>query len=255
MHPVKALFAAMRRIEPYPPGVVRVPTRIPGTAFFPGGYGLWGVRPNAALPPMPIGGVMVLGHDFHSEEAFAHTLRQGTEVPATRGAGRIVPTWSGLCPVLCEAGLPLDRCFFTNAYMGLRQGAGVSGRFPGSRDPQFVKRCQSFFLRQVEVQRPAVLLTLGRWVPAFVAPLSPRLAPWLEVRSLADVDDKRRPVVLDVKFDRTTAPTCSVVALTHPSVRGPSVPRRRFGSLTGHPAEIAMIKKAVSASRFERSPA
>jgi hypothetical protein len=44
MHPVEALLREMHRVEPYPEGVRAMWDRIPGTAFFPGGAGLWGAE-------------------------------------------------------------------------------------------------------------------------------------------------------------------------------------------------------------------
>ena len=79
MHPVDELFTAMRMVKPYPHGVIAAPDRIPGVAFFPGGAGLWGAAADAPLPPMPTGGVMVLGHDFHTKAGFLSALAQGTE--------------------------------------------------------------------------------------------------------------------------------------------------------------------------------
>jgi hypothetical protein len=65
MHPVDRLFQALCEVEPYPPGVCPIPRRIVGPAFFPGGAGLWEAEPGSdSLPPMPIHGIMVLGHDF-----------------------------------------------------------------------------------------------------------------------------------------------------------------------------------------------
>lgn len=62
-HPVDRLFDRLRDISPYPDGVVPIPDPIEGTAFFPGGAGLWGTEPDTPLPPMPIGQVMIPGHD------------------------------------------------------------------------------------------------------------------------------------------------------------------------------------------------
>jgi len=65
---------------------------------------------------MPIGGVMVLGHDFHSETGFRASLARGTEVPATtRNGYRIAPTWTTLRKLFVEAAVPLGRCFFTKS--------------------------------------------------------------------------------------------------------------------------------------------
>lgn len=49
--------------DTYPSGAIPVPEAIAGTAFFPGGHGLW---MEEGAPSFPVGGIMVLGHDFHS---------------------------------------------------------------------------------------------------------------------------------------------------------------------------------------------
>ena len=225
------------RVEPWPAGVVPIPKRIGGTAFFPGGAGLWGAVPGEPLPPMPIGGVMILGHDFHSEAAFERSFQSGSEY--LRG-----PTWGSLLKLLAAVSLVPERCFFTNAYMGLRQGDATTGRFPGSRDKNFVERCRQFFLLQLEELRPRLILTLGNYVPAFIAPLSPSLTAWRDITRLVDVDNQG-PVVNDARFPSLEGVQPTVVALTHPSLRGSNVHRRRYRGYTGHGAEVEMLREAI----------
>lgn len=246
MHPIEDLFRHLAPdVEPYPEGVVRPDGHIPGTAFFPGGSGLW--MPNGLTrPPMPTGGVMVLGHDFHSETGFKASLAQGTEFPERPANGYRVPaTWIALRRLLDEARVPLERCFFTNAYMGLREGHGNTGPFPGARDPAFVARCRRFFLRQLDAQQPAVILSLGIWVPRFLAPLSSQLDQWSRAKRMKDLDDAG-PIVHNVSFSGSRL-SCTVAALTHPSLRGPNVRRRRYDGATGHEAEIALLIEAMRA--------
>lgn len=245
-HVVDELFQALHDIGPYPAGVVPLPDRIPGTAFFPGGAGLWGARAGAPLPAMPRGGVMILGHDFHSEEAFARSFAAGAEVPEFPPGStyRMAPTWHALLKLIESVGIAPERCFFTNAYMGLRQGRGTTGRFPGARDTDFVARCRTFFLRQIAAQQPSVVLTLGTWVPAFLAPLAEPLSVWASARSMSALDEAG-PLVHGVRFLPDVAP-CSVAVLTHPSLRGPNVRRRRFQALKGHEAEVALIRAVLA---------
>ena len=47
-----------------------MPEKTRGTTFFPGG--LWSPDPEKGLPPMPVGGVMVLGRDFYSEAGYGY---------------------------------------------------------------------------------------------------------------------------------------------------------------------------------------
>ncbi len=69
-HLTKILFDQLDSIKPYPTGVVEVPATLPDTAFFPGGAGLWKDSPSSELPPIPEGGVMVLGHNFGSTDYY-----------------------------------------------------------------------------------------------------------------------------------------------------------------------------------------
>lgn len=251
MHPVEQLFSEMSIVAPYPDGVIGVPDRIPGIAFFPGGAGLWGAKPDAPLPEMPVGGIMVLGHDFHSESGFRASLAQRTEFPDSPRSGyRTSPTWTKLLKLFDEAGVSRERCFFTNAYMGLRQGDGTMGVFPGSYDSGFVDRCQGFFRRQVEVVRPSVILSLGIQVPRFIAPLSPELGRWAQVRSFSELD-KAGAIVQDVSFGDDLAPRCTVTALTHPSMRLSNVRHRRYAGLEGHMAELRLLLDAKASLKAD----
>jgi hypothetical protein len=100
----------------FPAQVLRVPAeKIAGTAFFPGGSGLYRKDRDPATIRFSVGGVMILGHNFDSEFGFQESVRRGKE-KLTRG------TWGPLLRLLKEAHVPVDRCFFTNAYMGLCEG-------------------------------------------------------------------------------------------------------------------------------------
>ncbi|NBP03482.1 MAG: hypothetical protein EBU90_26005, partial [Proteobacteria bacterium] len=93
------------------------------TAFFPGGHGMW--NPEAKPTKFPFGGLMILGHDFHSQVEYQKSLERGEE--DLNG-----PTWRNLIDVLTRADIDLKNCFFTNAYMGLRGGHETTGKFPGA---------------------------------------------------------------------------------------------------------------------------
>ena len=240
-HPVERLFEGLRNVEPYPQGVVTVPERLPGTAFFPGGTGLWHPKPEGPPPPLPTGGVMVLGHDFYSEAGYRRFL-------ANRGESTRGPTWRNLLALLARVGVQPERCFFTNAYMGLRAGSENTGRFPGSRDPGFVERCRAFLGEQLRAQRPRLILTLGSHVPAVLAPLSEDLAPWLKATSLKALDEAGCPLIPAARFPSVPGLEATVAALVHPSIRWASVLRRRYGNLEGDAAEAAILKDALRAS-------
>jgi hypothetical protein len=234
MHQSELLWRRHHEVAPYPDGVVPVPALIEGTAFFPGGRGVWQWEAGLPLPPLPVGGIMVLGHDFHSEEAYRASLARGYEA-------RSQPTWRSLLALLEAARIHPLHCFFTNIYMGLRKGSATTGKFPGAADPAFVQRCLSFLSVQLAVVQPKIILTLGSYVPPLLARLTPDLEEWRSAASLLDVD-ARRPFRPAVRFATASSVVESaVVTLTHPSQRRLNVGRRRYLTQAGEAAELQML--------------
>lgn len=239
IHPAKALWAIHHPPAGYPEGVLPVPEPIPGRAFFPGGYGQWMEDGEAKLADFPAGGIMILGHDFHSVTGYEKSRCLGYE-PLTQ------KTWGNLRKLLDAAGLPLHRCFFTNLYMGLRVGS-ATGVFPGAGDEAFVRHCKSFLLHQIAVQRPTLLLTLGIHVPVAIGGLSPELKPWAEGRGLKHLDTVG-PVRTGVSFLGVEGFATTTVALIHPSLRHASLRHRRFEGAIGAEAELAMLRRGMALS-------
>ncbi len=237
-HPFEILCNLLLNVAPYPEGVIPVPERIAGTAFFPGGSGLWQTSGSNAAPPFPVGKVMVLGHDFHSEDGYRQSL-------AKRGENLQGPTWRNLLQLLYEADIGPEQCFFTNAYMGLRAGSNTTGKFPGAYDHGFVERCRSFLAAQIAIQQPRLILTLGNYVPSILAGLSDDLAQWRSCHSLTKLDALGVPLVTNVQFVADANWNTTVVALTHPSLRPANVSRRRYKELRGNDAEVAMVREAI----------
>lgn len=237
-HPVESLFERLRHFGPYPAGVVPVPERIPATAFFPGGAGLWGVVPGEPLPPAPTGGILILGHNFDSEAGFYHSLRhQGENL---RGE-----TWRNLLRLLCAAGIAPEGCFFTNMYMGLIAGDRAVGIFPGSRDDDYVRRCRDFLFEQLRLFQPKLILTLGKEVIPVLAPMSPELArAWTGAQSLSILDSRDAALIYPVRFS-SVPHAVAVVALTHPAFRHLNIARRHYCGVAGGEAELALLKAGL----------
>ena len=238
-NPVVELWRSHSPAAGYPDGVVCVPTPIPGRAFFPGGFGLWNAAPGSPLPDFPVAGVMVLGHDFHSEKGYRDSLAGGCESLSQ-------PTWRNLCALLDAAEIPHHRCFFTNFFMGLRAGRATTGKFPAAGNADFVAHCRAFFLKQFRAQRPSLVLTLGIHTPHAIAALAPRLRGWAVSPGLKRLDDAG-PVQHAVEFDGAPGIATTVVALTHPSLRPASVRHRRYKGQVGNQAELAMLHDAQTA--------
>jgi uracil-DNA glycosylase len=177
------------------------------------------------------GSIMVVGQDFNSLKKYEIARDAGTEFGLS-------VTWRNLRPLLRSANVPLRSCFFTNVYMGLRDGGPETGRFAGSRDREFVNRCARFFERQLEFCKPRLILTLGLEPLTFLCrfimnvPAPPRLLECNEIYRAVGLAD---------------GSTVVVVGLTHPCY--PSNTRhRRYKSFTGRDAELAMIRDGLQAA-------
>lgn len=239
MRTIDYLFALHDQRSSYPDGVIRIPRRIPGTAFFPGGSGLWNTQPNELPPPLPIGRrVIVVGHNFDSELSFERSCSHPGE--NLKGA-----TWRNLLEFLKQVGIPPEQCFFTNAYVGLRAGDRTTGRFPGERDHDFVCWCRNFLLEQLRFMQPRLILSLGVYVPRFLAPLSPELCKkWSHVKGFKTLDKQGAALVYPSTFEGVRR-QAAVVALTHPSLRLSNVKHRRYGNLEGNAAELELVGDAL----------
>jgi hypothetical protein len=215
-----SLNREMDRIVPhelYPNGVVPVPEcPIKGTAFFPGGSGLYLEDRGLDTAEFPFGGMMVLGHNFDSESGFRNSVER-TKEDVTQG------TWKGLLRLLRKAGVLLDQCFFTNAFMGLCQGTD-NRTYRGRTDQGFRSACLSFLRRQIEFQEPSMIVTLGTFVPAFLAELSRNLDHYKRSSqrdpslSLKEMDAD--PITMGASIDLSSGSkhTATVVPIAHPSL-------------------------------------
>lgn len=237
-HPVESLFrvldeARASTFQSWP--IVTVDgRRLSGSAFFPGGHGLWLPRLDAKVPPMPVGGAMVLGNNFSSWEVYTALLGKQSADTGSR-------TWINLRRFLADAGVGDATCFFTNAYMDLLPGKRMVGLSPGARHPGFTAWCREYFLNhQWPSQQPRVVLALGKHAMRFLAACAPRsLSDWA-TSSFVDLDRRNRAVVPGARFG---AGASTVVALTHPSM--PNNAKRRHGSYAGREAEVAMVRAAA----------
>ncbi len=182
---------------------------------------------------------MVVGHNFDSEAGFEYSFNRG-------GENLQGPTWKNLLAFLEHVEILPERCFFTNAYVGLQSGKRAIGPFPGERDPEFLCWCQNFLLEQIKLMQPRLLLTLGAYVPSFLAPLSPELRHvWSGMKRLTTVDEKEAALVYPSTFEGMLHPT-AVVALTHPAYHHVNVKNCRYGNLEGDAAEQALVMDALT---------
>ena len=235
---ISLLNEAMSKTVPldsYPSRVLPMPVeRIAGTAFFPGGSGLYLEDREPASVVFPVGGVMILGHNFDSEAGFMASVARGKE-KLTSG------TWAPLLRVLKEADIPLAQCFFTNAFIGLCEG-NDNRKYRGRDDGAFRAACRVFLSAQIDFQRPRLIVTLGLHVPRMIAELSPDLSAWIGPKlRLTDID--AAPLVREAGFRLGDGSThrAVVVPIAHPS-RPNGCRRKPAGFSPGRKGEIEAVR-------------
>jgi hypothetical protein len=241
---VDHLFKTMDELVPtalYERAHVRpIPGRIPGTAFFPGGSGL-DLR-DPAVEEFPFGGAMILGHNFDSEAGFQASFARGRE-DVNKG------TWGALLELLKHAKIPVEACFFTNAFMGLCVGDD-NKKYLGRDNPDFRAACLRFLKAQIATQRPRFILTLGLHVPPLLAAASPDLEAWAGKNKrlgcdrrlyLRDLD--AAPFFSGARFELGGGSThrAAVAAIAHPSYQLNGRRRAPSGFSGGLEGEHEMI--------------
>lgn len=220
-HRVRTLVDRLAAFGEYPPGVAPPPVedaqRIPGTAFFPAGFGLW--NPDGGLPELPTRPVVIVGHnwgDLPSYRAIFNNRAEYLETwPEKKKKGQ--PTWWNLIPLLREGGVGPEECFFTNALMGLKNdGKGCRG--PMSEDPTYRRKCREFLKFQLETLRPSVVITLGEDAKDLLYQVAPNdVKSWRGPnggdRGILDIYRAGGGVVYPVSIG--TATPCVAVPLFH----------------------------------------
>jgi hypothetical protein len=233
--------------HPYPEGLTGFPGKLRGQGFFPGGDGLW--REAAATTghaPFPTGGVMILGNDFGCLDnpdprspGFVQCLAKGYEDP---------PTWK-IRATLRKATIPGDQCFFTNAYLGLRTSVKSTGLSPGSSNALFKSICRDFFIAQMSLQKPKLIVCLGHEPRLFVAPiLLPDRHAWRKAMSFPALDQTCDQILYGSLQTGKEELNPALVVIAHPSFAWSTHAQypRTFLGQKGEAAEIALLAAAWS---------
>ncbi|QCO07495.1 hypothetical protein [Azospirillum argentinense] len=244
------LRAAMERtVTEYPQGVVQIPLgpAIRGNGFFPGANGLY-IDASGRTPPMPVGKIMVLGHNYDVVRNYRKYQRLGEEGVES------VATWRTMLALFRQVSIDPRDCFFTNFYMGLMEDTDSAGHvvrntdtFPGAQHRWFIDMCVAFLIEQIRVVRPRLVIVLGIKTPSKVALAFRQPSLWSNRETFHDLDRDGRGVLDVVEIAGTNqAPT--FVAITHPCKRHLNVHRRRHREHTGEDAETAVLVDGLYAS-------
>ncbi len=216
--------------------------QVNGTAFFPVGRGLW----NDHDTTLSTKKVMVLGQDFGTVADMV-----GKVLPHGKEDVKGNPTWRNLLSLLERAGIEQEDCFYTNAIMGLRQTGKNTDTPTAFKHPEFMKGCRVFFLEQLKIQRPSLVLVLGfRPVEFLRHGLSSHLSKrWAVAKSITQMlADESQSVARGVQFEDIPDFSTNVVVLFHPSLRGVNIAKLSKREATNFDAhtEVNRIQSAYS---------
>lgn len=229
MSEIKQLFDKLREYT-YPEKTMKmVSGEISGRAFFPGGKGTFD---NSDI--ISDKDIMILGQDFDCEKNYKKSLLNGKEDIDKN------PTWKNLLAFLDEIKINRERCFFTNAILGIRKGDKGTGKSPAFKDEALMENCRKFFYFQIELQKPKAIFVLGKYTAEFLSKTSNDLESWSTIKNFKSVDEQNDQVKQNVTFYNNSK--SSVVLLTHPSFRSSNIHRRSYNGKVGNEAEIAMTK-------------
>ena len=150
-----------------------------------------------------------------------------------------------MLPFFQQAGIRTSDCFFTNFFVGLRTGKSSVGVFPGAKDPVYVMTCQRLLAKQIDRQRPRLVLVLGAYVPKLIASMSDDLKPWERFDSFKAIDQQSLASFRNVNL-RDSDHEFSVASLVHPCYRQRNVRNRRWKNFEGDAAEVNLVKELLA---------
>ncbi|MDE3203497.1 MAG: hypothetical protein KGQ66_04660 [Acidobacteriota bacterium] len=168
-HPVRQFLERLGTFDAYPRDVIAVSSLLPnfvdgilpGTAAFAGASGLYRPHGSTELPDFPYERLMVIGHNVDCIVKFEYRrdskVSHGDQVPGHKTMG----TWTGLYSLLKKANVPRREMFFTNVYVGLKEGEKPTGKFTRHPTPEFLGFCRDFLRLQVQTMQPRAILILG----------------------------------------------------------------------------------------------
>ena len=213
-------------------GMKKVPV-MHGPGFFPGCIGT--IEEGIDLNNLPI---MVLGQDFDTVEKNKVIIPSVGEIEHNM-------TWQNLKNLLKEVGLDKRKCFFTNAYMGLRGSGKNYGKSPAAykKGDAFAKQCHEFFEIQLNVIKPKLVLVLGKETAKFITKVFPgQFIAWEKLTTLKELykDINNVHIKYEFKFE-----TIHFVFAIHPCLSG-SNRSKIWGKGSGKAEEEKILKEIIS---------
>lgn len=104
--------------------------------------------------------------------------------------------------------------------------------------------CLALLTEQVEIQRPKLIIVLGKHVPRLIAKASHQLRCWSNFVSFKTIDQNNVAVILGANLLNSTH-RFSTVCLVHPCYRQLNVRHRHWNGFRGDEAEVNLTQHAL----------
>lgn len=234
MNEISKLLKLQSEIK-YPADITPLRGKIGRVSFFPGGKGTY--DNSDAISDKDI---MILGQDWGNISFYSENSHDTIIYPEKDA------TWRYLLAFLGHVKLNIDpfKCFFTNAIMGARSNeVKITGRSPAFKYPEFIDACRNFFLMQIQVQQPKVILVLGINTARFLSDTAPGLRCWNDLTGFKQIQDDTIQVRMNVAFNNNIV--SNLALLMHPSFRNVNLRHRIYQGLQGNDAEVQMVRDAL----------
>lgn len=218
---------------PYPEGVMKkVSGEIKGEGFFPGADGIMDKSSQISNKS-----IMIIGQDQDNEVNFQQSEVNGNE--------KHTRTWHNLIKLLEAGDIDLSDCFLTNCIMGVRVGnVSNTGISPAFNHPPFINACIDFLRYQIAIQKPKVILCLGRKPIEVIGKLVKSLA--FKWDGFEKLDKEGRGINFDISIDGIANYKTTVIYLLHPSFRNSNLKYRHYKGFVQNEAEIQLLKSIHS---------
>ena len=183
--------------------------------FFPGGNGI--IKSDKTFDPnnsIEDKEIIIVGNNFGTVHDYWKCEPRNEEDVDK------VPTWKNLLPLLIKSNIKIEKCFYTNVYMGLIGSSelikkGNMGACPGSSNPDFVKKCRDFFYLQLEfLPKIKLAIVLGKHAPKLLMEIIPELKVW---KNTFNKIDKLEKQIIPICNPNDKGKKIIFVILTHPS--------------------------------------
>lgn len=188
--------------------ILPIRKKIGGTAFFPGGEGLW-EKSDVEID------VLVLGQDFGTKAYYDKILADETVKDTD------CPTWINMLALFNKVGIKPERCFFSNVFMGLRTEDNMTGSLIRKSSEYDKYRMQSadFLIKQIQIINPKVIIVLGNEPTKMLMNVLP-LKDWYSMNKVSDITTIAKAEYSEAEY------LC--VALCHPSMRNSNKRFRKY---------------------------